>query len=112
MSKRRSAAFAAIRSVGGLLPDDFLQRLAAGDKRIDGSGADSYHLAKHERIGEFVNRSWTRLLGAWRAFRDAVDHAPAGDPAVGLTRERWLLALFQELGYGRLVASRPIEIED
>ncbi|MHC4458682.1 MAG: Eco57I restriction-modification methylase domain-containing protein, partial [Planctomycetota bacterium] len=28
-----------------------------------------------------------------------------------ITRERWLLPLFQELGYGRLITSRAIEID-
>ncbi|MGH9065425.1 MAG: Eco57I restriction-modification methylase domain-containing protein, partial [Acidimicrobiales bacterium] len=35
----------------------------------------------------------------------------AGGAATGLTRERWLLPLFAELGYGRLQAARAIEIE-
>ena len=35
----------------------------------------------------------------------------AHDPATGPTREKWLLPLFQELGYGRLIAAKPVEID-
>lgn len=112
MSRRRDRgrSFAAIRCEGGLLPDDFLQRLAAGDRRVIGLEPAAYHLGRHERIGEMVSRSWSRLLGSWRSFRDALAVLPPGDPALRLTRERWLLPLFQELGYGRLVASPAVRL--
>ena len=34
-----------------------------------------------------------------------------GDPATGLTRDRWLLILFAELGYGRLPPANAVEID-
>src|SRR5262249_39893186 len=37
---------------------------------------------------------------------------PANDPGTSVTRERWLLPLFQELGYGRLPLAKAIELED
>ena len=37
---------------------------------------------------------------------------PENDLGTSITRERWLLPLFQELGYGRLVPAKAIEIED
>jgi hypothetical protein len=36
---------------------------------------------------------------------------PENDLGTSITRERWLLPLFQELGYGRLVPAKAIEIE-
>ena len=36
---------------------------------------------------------------------------PATDAGTTLTRERWLLILFQELGYGRLHLARGLEVE-
>jgi len=94
--------FVAIRSEGGLLPHDLLQRIAAREARLPGVRDADYGILAHEREGEVVNRAWSRLLGAWAAFRDALAREPAGTPATRVTRERWLLPLFQELGYGRL----------
>ena len=45
-------------------------------------------------------------------FREAVEKEPETSVATGLTRDRWLLPLFQELGYGRLPRSTAIEIEN
>jgi hypothetical protein len=58
-----------------------------------------------------VNRSWSRLLGAWKSFKDELDKLPATDLATGLTRDRWLLPLFSELGYGRLPRSSTTELD-
>jgi hypothetical protein len=71
----------------------------------------SYHLVAGERLNERISQSWKRLLGAWIAFRTAADTLPEGDAGTTLTRERWLLILLQELEYGRLPASRAIDID-
>ena len=98
-----------VRSEGGLLPQDLLARLQAGDDTLPGLTGESYHLAPRERIGEAANRAWGRLVTAWRSFEEVREHAAS--PATGPTRERWLLPLFQELGYGRLPRGQPIHIE-
>src|SRR2546425_652234 len=102
--------FTTLRTEGGLLPADFLQRIASGDRALDGLTPDSYHLAENERINEATNRAWNRLVGAWAAFKAARGKLETGDLGTTATRERWLLVLFQELGYGRLVGSKAIEI--
>jgi len=102
----------AVRSEGGLLPADLLQRIVGGGREVDGLDPQrDYHLAGGERLNEAVSRSWQRLLGAWQNFRAAASFLESGDPATTLTRERWLLVLFQELGYGRLSTSKAISIE-
>ncbi|MBT5535593.1 hypothetical protein HOK31_21165, partial [Candidatus Poribacteria bacterium] len=103
--------FATILTEGGLLPSDFLQRLAGRDKGIDGLDPDDYHLAGGQRINEAANRSWLLLLSAWERFQREVDAEPTDAPATRLTRERWLLPLFQELGYGRLGTTPRLEAE-
>ena len=108
MSRR---PFSAVRTEGGLLPQDLLARIQAGDSTLAGTKAKSYHLGPHERVGEAVNRSWTRLVATWHAFQDALAKQPEDALATGLTRERWLLPLFQELGYGRLPKGSAIEVE-
>lgn len=111
--KRRGikSALTAVRSEGGLLPAEFLERLAAADNSLPGLTPADYHLGPRERLGEAINRSWSQLLGSWASFRDALAKTPDGDPATGLTRDRWLLPLFQELGYGRLVRSSAVEVD-
>jgi len=49
---------------------------------------------------------------AWRHFRDSTGSLAESDAGTSLTRERWLLPLFQERGYGRLQTSRAIEIDE
>ncbi|MBI5446625.1 MAG: N-6 DNA methylase [Deltaproteobacteria bacterium] len=110
MSRRSKEIFATIRTEGAILPADLLRRIADGDKGIEGLGAEDYHLSKGEKLSEAVNRSWSRLLGAWTAFRAAAETLPGADAGTTVTRERWLLPLFQELGYGRLLGSKAQEI--
>ena len=102
---------ATIRSEGGLLPADILARVAALDPNLGGLAVSDYHLAANERLGEAIARSWARLTAAWEAFSTNRDGLQPGDPAGKLTRERWLLPLFSELGYGRLVQQSGVEID-
>jgi len=111
MPARGRQPFLTVRSEGGLLPPDLLQRLASGDSDLPGLSPESYHLGPHERLTEHVARSWTRLLGAWASFRDARARLPGGDPGTTVTRERWLLPLFDELHYGRLQPAPAVEID-
>ncbi|MBI2895541.1 MAG: N-6 DNA methylase [Deltaproteobacteria bacterium] len=108
---RGNRQFSSVRTEGGLLPQDVLSRIQAGDKDLPGLTPESYHLGPHERIGEAVNRAWSRLTGAWRAFRDVLDKESDSSRATGLTRDRWLLPLFQELGYGRLPKGQAIDVD-
>lgn len=106
MSRRSRDLFQTVRTEGGLLPPELLKRIAEGDSDLPGSAPSDYHLEETARLAEAVTRSWNRVLGAWTAFRDARAALGPGAPDAGPTRERWLLPLFQELGYGRLLAAR------
>ncbi len=101
--------FLTIRAEGALLPVDLLQRIVEG-KDLDGLSPESYHLSG-EKLNEAINRSWNRLVGAWAAFRTAADKLPESDPGTSVTREKWLLPLFDALNYGRLQSTKAIEIE-
>jgi hypothetical protein len=105
------ASFIAITSEGGLLPADFLHELPDPKTSIEGVTPVSYHLAEGERLNEQINRSWHRLKGCWENFKKAVAEKPITDPTTTDTRERWLFPLFQELGFGRLTAAKPIEVD-
>jgi type I restriction-modification system DNA methylase subunit len=109
---RRSDSFTTITVAGQVLPADLLQRIADKDKELGGLGADSYHLSPSETISEATSRAWNKLVSAWANFKSARQKLPPNDPGTTVTRERWLLPLFQELGYGRLPASRSaVEID-
>jgi Eco57I restriction-modification methylase len=104
-------ALTTIRTEGGLLPPDFLQRLTGLQADVPGLAPDSYHLPG-EKLNEAASRAWNRLLGMWTAFQSTAEALPAADPATTVTREKWLLPLFAELGYGRLQPAKAIEIDD
>ncbi|SDC78147.1 Methyltransferase domain-containing protein [Geodermatophilus telluris] len=94
-----TGSFVSVRVGGGLLPSDVLSAVLGGS--LDGLRSTDYHLAG-ENPREASARVWTHLLGVYRRFRDDLARLPEGDPAVGLTRERWLTAVLSELGYGRV----------
>ena len=111
MSKR-SSIFNTIRTEGAILPAELLQRIVSGDATLEGLKSTDYHLSPSERLNEAATRSWNRLIGVWQTYREILNQLP--EEAIGTTetRERWLLPLFQELGYGRLQTQKSIEIED
>lgn len=117
MQTRNRNTFTTIHTEGALLPVDLLQRISENNKNLEGLNPESYHLAPGEKLNEAINRSWNRLSGLWGAFEAARGRLGSTDPLGGggagttLTRERWLLPLFQELGFGRLSTSKAVEIE-
>lgn len=111
MKSGANGFFVTVRSEGGLLPSDLLQKLAIGSGDLGGLKPENYHLAANERINEAVARSWTRLLAVWQAFDEARSKLPEEDRGTTLTREKWLLILFQEFGYGRLPLAKDLETD-
>ncbi len=110
MSARTLAAFSTIRTEGAMLPSDILVRVASGDKSLGGLRRAVLSSGRREKIGEATNRAWNRLQAAWLNFQSAREKLAAGDTGTSLTRERWLLPLFQLLDYGRLQAAKAEEI--
>src|SRR5919202_6129015 len=111
MQTKHRDIFTTIHTEGALLPADLLQRVADGDPTLAGLRPEDYHLVPGEKLNEAISRAWNRLQGVWAAFRDARHKAPETDTGTTLTRDRWLLPLFQELGYGRLATARAVEID-
>jgi hypothetical protein len=98
-----SAGLTSLRVSGALMPADVLTSVLAGD--LDGLSSSAYHLGG-ETPREAAARVWTHLLGVYRRFRTDLARLPDDDPAVGLTRERWLTVLLSDLGYGRVPSTR------
>jgi hypothetical protein len=102
--------FTAIHTEGGLLPVDLLQRILARDPSLEGLTEPAYHLVEG-RLHEAITESWTRLGRVWTSFQASLAQVGEMDPATGLTRERWLLPLFRELGYGQLQVVKPVTVD-
>jgi len=103
--------FISITSEGGLLPTDFLQALVGPKPTADGLAPTAYHLAEGEKLNEAVTRSWSRLKGCWDNFKKTTAGKAAPESTTTETRDRWLLPIFQELGFGRLKTTTAIDIE-
>jgi len=94
-----------VRVVGGIVPPGLLARVQAGEVRDAASlSSASYHLPGRETVRDAANRAWTYLCGAWTAWQEYAASQPPGAPGTGPARERWLLVLLRELGYGQVPA--------
>lgn len=109
---RSKNPFSTVTSSGMLLPLDLLIRIADGDANLPGLTPDAYHLRSGERLNEAASRAWTQCKAAWDSFRRKLAALPASDTGTTLTRNEWLLPLFQELDYGRLQPKPAIVIDE
>lgn len=90
--------FRSVRTVGAVLPSDALAR--AVDLAMPGQDADAYRLTPGVAINAAAARAWDDCQSAYRAWLAALEKLPDGDPAEGLTRNKWLLPMLYQLGYG------------
>lgn len=108
MQINRRNIFTTIRTEGAILPADLLKKISDNDKSIDGLTPGAYHLDPGEKLNEAISSAWNRLLGAWSNFKSAREKLSTNDAGTTITRERWLLPLFNHLSYGRLQLSKGI----
>lgn len=109
MKTKNRDLFTTIKTEGALLPVDILQNIS--EAKGEGLKPEDYHLYS-EKLNEAISYSWNKLLGAWMSFKSSLSKLPETEIGTTVTRERWLLPLFQELGYGRLTLSKSFEIND
>lgn len=96
-----------IRTEGALLPPELLEMVATGEGGLEGLKASDYHLLKkNARLHEEAARAFTVMRDYWEGFKSALEKLPEGRTATSETRERLLLPLFEQLGYGRLPYSK------
>lgn len=93
--------FVGIQIQGSVIPAEILAAVSGGGELPGVSSAD-YHFAAGETLREAANRVWAYFTGVWAAFREQESRLPDGDLGTTLTRERWLLILLDQLGYGRV----------
>lgn len=107
----RTPDFQTIRSEGGLLPTDLLQRLIDPADHLPGKQPEDYHLDKGERLTEVITLSWHRLRRRWHEFRELRAQLPEGEAGTGLTNDKWSLPVLRELGFGQLPYSPGPTVE-
>lgn len=112
MPNRSRNPFTTITTAGLLLPVDLLTRVVEGDLDLPGLTPKDYHLHGGERLNEAASRAWNQCQAAWKTFRKQFADLPASDTGTTVTRDQWLLPLFQELGYGRLQTKPAIKFEE
>ncbi len=104
--------YVGVRIEGGLLPSSLVGRLADPKATgLDGLQGADYGLAHGETVREAANRVWAYLRTVWTGYRTALAELPASDRATSLTRERWLLILLDQFGYGRVPTRTGLEVE-
>ncbi|NQU22313.1 MAG: N-6 DNA methylase [Candidatus Nealsonbacteria bacterium] len=108
---KRNQQFQTIRTEGAILPPDILRRIASLE--VDGATPDAYHLPPSSKPHEAIAQSWARLKSFWKAFQQARESLPESDETgTSVTNDRWLLPLFKELDFGRLVTGKAPEIDE
>lgn len=103
-------SFSTIKIEGGLLSSDYLRQIASGNGQVPGLSPDAYHLSPGQRLSDAISNAWNIMRGRWTAFNDVLNGLPEKDHAISITRDRLLLPLFQELGYGRLLTAKGTNI--
>jgi hypothetical protein len=93
------SAFRAVRTVGTALPPEAIPR--ASELRMPGQTASEYDLPPGMAVNGAVARAWEAMLAAHHQWRTSLSRLPEHDAATKLTREKWLLPLLYELGWGR-----------
>jgi hypothetical protein len=91
--------FRGVRTVGTALPAEAVPR--ANELRMPGQSAEAYQLSPGMTVNGAIARAWEAMLAAHYAWCAALERLPEGDAATKLTRDKWLLPLFYELGWGR-----------
>lgn len=96
---RQVPTFSTVRSEGGLLPPDLLQRIVEADADLKGFAPTDYGLGEREPVREAISRAWSRVKAYWAAFQAATEDLPTDATGVTETREQWMLPLLRTLGY-------------
>ena len=107
---RPNQEFQTVRSEGGLLPPDLLQRVLDPRSTLAGTRPEDYGLSPGERLNEAITHSWNRLRRHYGEFTAAAANLPEVEAGTGLTNDKWSLPLLRELGFGFLPVSAGPEI--
>ena len=93
------STFRAVRIVGTVLPREAVPR--ASELRMPGQKEIDYDLPPGMPLNAAIARAWEAMLATHQEWRKALGRLPKSDVATKLTRDKWLLPLMYELGWGR-----------
>jgi len=102
MSTRRSqTTFATIRTEGGLLPPDLIDRIQKLDGTLGGLKPADYRLDAKTRINDEIAQAWQAVQTHWASYRHTM--ARLRESETGTTETRyWVQQVLRELGFGEL----------
>jgi hypothetical protein len=87
--------YTAIRSEGGLIPDDLLDKIA--NEEIAGQKAADFGLPKGRHLLDQIQSVWSDTLDFWNVFRRRMDSHSESDPyGTTLTREKWMYLILND----------------
>lgn len=100
-----------VRTVGALLPLDILAKAMAGEG-LEGLESKSYAIDPEVRFRDVVNNAWNEARALWWNFQaDLRDLSDEDASASSLTREKWLIPLFELLGFDDIqVEAKSLEV--
>ena len=102
MARKHDHGFVAIRIEGGILPPEFLQKVAA--YKAPRQTEDDYGLSKSLKLADEIGRAWRIAQAEWQEYRDRRQRAEVSQVLVGVSR--WLTRLMSDvLGYRDLQPS-------
>lgn len=103
-----ASAFRSVRVVGTVMPGEAIPR--ASELRMPGQTAGDYQLPPGMAVNAAIARAWDAMLAAYQEWHNALSRLPETDPAVKVTREKWLLPLLYELGWGHPEAIGGLDV--
>lgn len=103
----KDIGYVALRIEGGILPAEFMSRVAALD--APKQAASDYKLSKGLTVKDEIGRAWRIALSNWRDYRDRRQREGVDPRETGI--DDWLLVLLREvLGYSDMEATGRVHV--
>ncbi len=91
--------FTTIKSEGGLIPFDILEKIYSGD--IIGQSAKDFGIENGTVLDE-ISKSWKAARTFYGAFQLRLNRLKPDDSTVRDTREQWIIPLLESLGFPKV----------
>lgn len=91
--------FTAVRSEGGLIPFDILEKILSAD--IFGQAPKDFGITGRSVLDE-ISVAWKDARAYWTALDRKLNRLKSGESTVSDTRELWVIPLLSSLGYPKI----------